>query len=201
MSVDPDNLISGIGGRVISGDGGRDGRAQSVRAASVDRRGIAPRQRYQRTSGYADSCRLACGLRPKPAHSAVDCVGNDGDERSNRDVFRGRRSRGRGLLGLRKIRSIGICLIIGGIPLAISQMLPIAQLFAGGVAMVFCQVLGLVEPVGDDGRNDAVASEAAGFVLTVITGGILMTLSAGCGLLLQRFIPDPWRPAVDSDET
>jgi hypothetical protein len=43
------------------------------------------------------------------------------------------------------------------------------------------------------GIGGNVASEPGGFLLTLITGAILMMLSESCGMLLQRFIPDPWK--------
>ena len=92
-----------------------------------------------------------------------------------------------------KLPKHGVHLLIGAVPVALSQLLPIAQLVAGGLAVMFGQAIGLVNPIGDDGNGEKVASEPGGFILTLITGAILMMLSAVCGFLLQRFIPNPWQ--------
>jgi hypothetical protein len=84
-------------------------------------------------------------------------------------------------------RKVAVCVIVGAIPVALSQLFPIAQMFAGLIAMSLGQALGLVV-LGNDEFGDHFVNEFGGFIVTLITGTSLMMLSAGVGFLLQRFV-------------
>jgi hypothetical protein len=83
-------------------------------------------------------------------------------------------------------RTIGVFFVIGGIAVGLSQMFPVLQVVAGLIGGVICQNARLMGALGTE------TSEFAGFFLTLITGGILMTLSAGSGFAIQRFVLDRW---------
>jgi hypothetical protein len=85
-----------------------------------------------------------------------------------------------------KVRTIGLYLVIGGFAVALSQVFPILQFIAGAVALGIGRVLGLAN------TEDNVTSEFGGFIVTMITGGILMALSAGCGFLVQQIGFERW---------
>jgi hypothetical protein len=88
-------------------------------------------------------------------------------------------------------RKIAVCTIIGAILVGLSQVVPIAQMFAGLFALGFGHALGLA--VGSHGDvSDHVVGELGGFVVTLLTGTILIVLSAGCGFVLQRILPARW---------
>ena len=61
------------------------------------------------------------------------------------------------------VRRIGVCLIIGGIPIGISQLVPVLQMAAGFVAMAIGRNVGLLNSA--DATN-----KFGGFLLTSITG-------------------------------
>jgi hypothetical protein len=84
-------------------------------------------------------------------------------------------------------RKIGNLLIIGGIPIGLSQVLPILQMFSGLVGNAICHALRLMDEFGETPK------ELGGFLVTLITGAILMTASAGSGFVIQRFVLDRWR--------
>jgi hypothetical protein len=89
-----------------------------------------------------------------------------------------------------RFRRIGILIIIGGIPIGMSQLIPILQMAAGIIAIVIGHAVGLLD--SEDATN-----ELGGFLLTSITGTILITLSAasGFGILrlgILRFVLDRW---------
>jgi hypothetical protein len=104
-----------------------------------------------------------------------------------------------GCLVCSNVRKIGVCLIIGGIAIGLTQMFPIPQIVAGTVAMRIGQALGLAK-MDDDDNLACVANEFGGFVITIVTGAILMTLSAGIGFLLQLVLDRWWRRPEKSSE-
>jgi hypothetical protein len=91
-----------------------------------------------------------------------------------------------------KYRKVGILLVIGGIPIGFTQVYPVLQIIAGVVGLGVGQVLGLIVK-GDDADRNLGITELGGFIVTSITGGILMTISAGSGILVERLILNRWR--------
>jgi hypothetical protein len=81
-----------------------------------------------------------------------------------------------------KVRKFGVYLIIGGIAVGLAQLCPIPQFVAETVALEMGRLLGL--PITDAN----VTSEFGGFIITMITGTILLALSAGCGFLVQQLV-------------
>jgi hypothetical protein len=79
-----------------------------------------------------------------------------------------------------KVRKFGVYLIIGGIAVGLAQLFPIPQFVAGTVALEMGHLLGLANADAD------VTSEFGGFIITMITGTILLAMSAGCGFLVQQ---------------
>jgi hypothetical protein len=69
-------------------------------------------------------------------------------------------------------------LIIGGAIVAFMQIFPLFQLSVCVFGMVIGRALGLAE-FGEDERAPAMSNELGGFVVTFITGGILL-IAAGC---------------------
>ena len=81
-------------------------------------------------------------------------------------------------------REIGCFLIAGGFLVGLSQMVPVLQFAAGLVGIVICHVVRLMDT--EDATN-----EFGGFVLTLITGGILLGVSTVSGFLIHLFVLDP----------
>lgn len=88
------------------------------------------------------------------------------------------------------VRKKGVHLVTGGVVVALSQILQVAQLVAAGASLVLGRALGLFA-IQDDGFGGDVTSELGGFFITLSTGSLLMMLSAGSGFLLSKFILDP----------
>jgi hypothetical protein len=80
-------------------------------------------------------------------------------------------------------REIGIFLIAGGFLIGLSQMVPVLQIAGGMVGVAICHLVGLTD--SEDATN-----EFGGFLLTLITGASLMSLSAVSGFLIEQFILD-----------
>jgi hypothetical protein len=86
----------------------------------------------------------------------------------------------------------GFPLVVGGAVVALSQFFPALQLIAGAIAIAIGEMLGQVKP----GRGDAVgqiASEAGGFLVTMITGLLLLTAAFAVGWPVQFLLPARWR--------
>ncbi len=77
------------------------------------------------------------------------------------------------LAGLARCR-VGIALVVGGVPVALSQLVGAPQIYAGSRGLLVAEAMGQMgktrpgDPVGD------MTSELGGFIATVVTGGILM---------------------------
>lgn len=83
--------------------------------------------------------------------------------------------------------SNGRMLVLGAAILSLSQLFPVIQMVAGMVALAMCG-FGINE---DDGAMRPV-SEAGGFLITLIVGGILICLAAIVGLCLGWLLPQQW---------
>jgi len=81
-------------------------------------------------------------------------------------------------------RHLGVSLIAGGLCVGLTQVFPLLQIIAGSVSFAVATRLGQV-----DGRNadlpGNVDSAAAGFIITMTTGVLLMAAALVIGLPLQ----------------
>jgi MFS family permease len=83
-------------------------------------------------------------------------------------------------------RNLALAVIIGGVIVALTQLFPILHIVAGWIGMAVGDLLG----VADFGRGDdspRLLNELGGFVVTLVTGGILMAIATGIGLTIQWF--------------
>ena len=87
-------------------------------------------------------------------------------------------------------REFGVSLVIGGMLIGLTQMVPILQFIAGMVGVTIGEVLGVFH-MGDEDSPTRI-NEFGGFIVTLITGTILITMSAASGFLFLRLIPDHW---------
>ena len=91
-------------------------------------------------------------------------------------------------------------LISGGALVGLSQLFPFLQFIAGILGLIVGQFLGLVY-AGNDERSPQIISEFGGFVVTLVTGGILMAASASAGILLRFVTPARWWPPTSARST
>jgi hypothetical protein len=72
---------------------------------------------------------------------------------------------------------------VGGWVVAVSQFFPLLQVIAGGIGMVVTRTMGQAT----DGYRPLiyVQSELGGFVATILTGSILISVALSIGLLFQ----------------
>jgi hypothetical protein len=96
-----------------------------------------------------------------------------------------------GCLICAKARQLAIYLVTGAIPVGLSQAVPILQIVAGSAGLAAAQVLGLIVR-GDDTDRNLGMSELGGFIVTMITGGILMTMGAATGFVIKELIIKRW---------
>ncbi len=90
---------------------------------------------------------------------------------------------------------------IGGAAfVALAQLFPILQMIAGLIGMGVGQALDLAD-FGDESRPDRILSEFGGFVITIVTGGLLIAAGAGFGLLIRSFTPVGWWHRSTSDNS
>jgi hypothetical protein len=88
-------------------------------------------------------------------------------------------------------RKLTTALIVGGAVVGLTQFFPAIQIIAGLMGMGLGKVLGLTD-LGDEVHPPRVNSEYGGFVVTFVTGGILMAASACAGLLIRLITPARW---------
>jgi hypothetical protein len=93
-------------------------------------------------------------------------------------------------------RELAAALIAGGTLVGLAQLFPALQLIAGMIGMLVGRILGLAND-GDDQRSPQILNEYGGFVVTFVTGGILMAASASAGMLLQFVTPARWWPTSE----
>lgn len=94
-------------------------------------------------------------------------------------------------------RKLGLALVVGGAPLALSQIFPLAQFMAGLVALIIGDFFRQVE--NKDDTVGEVVSEPGGFLVTMITGSLLMGAALVLGLLLRALMPARWREGASPD--
>jgi hypothetical protein len=90
-------------------------------------------------------------------------------------------------------RKLATALIAGGTLVGLSQLFPALHIIAGMIGMTVGKALGLAD-LGNDERSDQILSEYGGFVVTFVTGGILMAAGACAGMLLRLVTPARWWP-------
>jgi hypothetical protein len=83
-------------------------------------------------------------------------------------------------------RKLAVALLAGGAVVALTQLFPILHIIAGMIGMTVGQALGHATLDSDDSPS-RITSEYGGFVVTFVTGGILMAGSLFIGVLL-RFV-------------
>ncbi len=98
---------------------------------------------------------------------------------------------GVGVVGLTGERRWGRALAYGGIPVGFSQFFPFAQIYAGIIAIkVYDRLSGGGEaPVQDLPRGPL--SGPGGFVVTCLTGGLLMTAAFALGWIINMIFTPP----------
>lgn len=80
-------------------------------------------------------------------------------------------------------------IIRGGVLVALSQVFPILQVFAGALAISILLTSGIIE---DSDILHMLETATAGFLAALLTGTILMTASLIVGILLRLVTPDRW---------
>ncbi|QDV34178.1 hypothetical protein [Tautonia plasticadhaerens] len=85
----------------------------------------------------------------------------------------------------------GRAVIGGGVLVALAQMFPLPQVCAGALALRVASGLALAVPVEDLGFSRA-TGVAGGFLVTLMTGGLLIAGALLLGLVLQLITPARW---------
>jgi hypothetical protein len=94
-----------------------------------------------------------------------------------------------GTLACRLRRRLGQTLVVGGTLVALGQLMPVLQVVAGLFGMSAGKALGVLSPSADDLGPASITSEAGGFVVTFVTGGLLIVASLTVGLFLRLVTP------------
>jgi hypothetical protein len=96
-----------------------------------------------------------------------------------------------GLLVCSRRKRWGRVLVSGSIPVAFSQFWPFAQMWAGIIAIRLWSILGSKsDPIQDFGGVRSL-SGLGGFVVTWLTGGMLITVAVALGLILVGLFGKP----------
>ena len=74
----------------------------------------------------------------------------------------------------------------GGIATAASQLFPVPHVLAGSIAIELVRVLGLLDR--DPLMGVKLESTATAFVITLVTGGILLLVALGVGAIYTAFV-------------
>jgi hypothetical protein len=80
-------------------------------------------------------------------------------------------------------RKLALALLVGGVLVALTQLFPILQILAGLIGMAVGQSLGQTSS-GADEATPHLRSEVGGFVVTLVTGGILIGAAACSGMAI-----------------
>ena len=101
----------------------------------------------------------------------------------------------------RTSRGFNLALVTGGLLVGLSQIFPILQSQAGAWSLGIGSKLGQVKPV--HGEEFMVLTELGGFLVTMLTGGILIAVALACGSVIRAITPGPSRshpkPAWDGE--
>jgi hypothetical protein len=80
-------------------------------------------------------------------------------------------------------RKLAVALLVGGVLVALTQLFPILQIVAGLIGMAVGQAFGQTSS-GEDEATPHLTGELGGFVVTLITGGILIGAAACSGVAI-----------------
>lgn len=89
-----------------------------------------------------------------------------------------------GAVAVARSRTLSFSLSSGGALIALSQLFPLAQIYAGFFGLGVARRLGLATKMGELNSQPSQLTEMGGFVATVLTGGALMTAALFFGLLI-----------------
>jgi hypothetical protein len=78
----------------------------------------------------------------------------------------------------------GTSLVVGGVIVGLTQLIPILQMFSGLTAMTVAAALGLTKRE----VHASITTEVGGVIVTLITGAILMSIAAGVGFVIERLM-------------
>jgi hypothetical protein len=90
------------------------------------------------------------------------------------------------------VTRVSIPLVVGGFGIALTQLIPLLQLIVGMIGIRITRSLGLVTDNPKAHNLPQIHSVAGGFLVTFITGGILMAAGAVFGLAIWQIIPKRW---------
>jgi hypothetical protein len=82
-------------------------------------------------------------------------------------------------------------LVFGGLLVTITQFFPLVQIVAGFIGLGIGEAIGQAD-MSDDALPGQVKSEAGGFLITLVTGGLLMAISLVAGGFLRIITPGHW---------
>ena len=82
-------------------------------------------------------------------------------------------------------RELGFALVVGGVAVALSQVLPMLQIMAGALGCALAVAMGLHSNGDAVDSPPMVVGEVGGFVVTLITGSLLMGAALVTGLALR----------------
>jgi hypothetical protein len=86
---------------------------------------------------------------------------------------------------------VGRILVVGGILVAASQLIPILHLMAGAMAFGIAEEMGQVTS-DVDGLPDGLATAWSGYFVTVLTGGALVAAAFVAGAAMRVLTPGRW---------
>ena len=81
-------------------------------------------------------------------------------------------------------RELALALIIGGVIVGLTQLFPVPQILAGWIGLVIAKAVGLADFHDAEG-SPRLMSELAGFVVTLVTGGILIVDATFIGIAIR----------------
>ncbi|MGH7140320.1 MAG: hypothetical protein ACREHD_31675 [Pirellulales bacterium] len=81
------------------------------------------------------------------------------------------------------VRRFGQALVVGGVAVGLAQVAPVLQIWSGMAGYLAAEFLGLERSGPHAGPR--LTSEAAGFVTTITTGGLLMAAAFVAGLAIR----------------
>ena len=79
-------------------------------------------------------------------------------------------------------RELGFALVTGGVAVGLTQIAPILQIIAGVLGFSLARAMGLDDPAGEVNAGTVLA----GFVITMVVGGLLVAVSLVAGLVIRR---------------
>lgn len=98
---------------------------------------------------------------------------------------------GGGLWLCRAWPTLGGPLVAGAVLVSLTQLLPILQIIAGLMGLRLARAFGQAVSLGEF-DFDRITGGLGGFVATLVTGGLLIGVSAAIGLFLRLVTPARW---------